>query len=228
MRRVLLAMAFLVVAAIVLSSWHPGESLPTTPMPTPTVTPLPEGFTLIPAFAPAFPCELQYVDVHDEALCRSEWVHETVLAEGDGVTFIQHDYHWGQGCWSGVSQDIHELRVCNRASGAVTLLSDELTSGLFASPDGIWYAFGAMNPDALGEEAFNPRVYRVRRDGTGLQRLDTQAFPEFAVGAPLHLRWIDDQWLALTLWDGSENGYHPYRLKADGSGKYEADEAASS
>ena len=219
MRRVFLVLAGLVVAIVALSNWVPG--LVFTPAPTPTRTPLPEGFTLIPTFVPSFPCELQNVDVYDEQLCRSEWVHERVLVEGDGVLFIQRDNHLGTGCWTGVNTDIHELRVCERESGAVTLLSDELTSELLLSPDGEWYAFGAMNRDALGEDAFNPRVYRVRRDGTGLQRLDTQGFPQMIVGAPLDLRWIDDEWLALTLWDGTEGGYHPYRLKADGSGFYE-------
>lgn len=219
MRRIVFIVALLFLAAVALSRWQPNVSLP--PAPTPTRTPLPEGFTLIPTFVPAFPCELQNVDIYDEDLCRSEWVHETVLAEGAGVSFIQHDYHIGQGCWSSISQDIHELRVCHRESGAVTTLTNELTSVLFLSPDGEWYAFGAMNRDALGDDAFNPRVYKIRPDGTDMQRLDTQPFPDEIVGAPIDLRWLDNNWLALTLWDGTEGGYHPFRLKADGSGEYE-------
>lgn len=219
MRRVLFIFALLFLAVVALSLWQPHVMLP--PAPTPTRTPLPEGFTLIPAFVPAFPCELQQANVYDEDICRSERVTESILAEGDDVLFIQHDYLIGQGCWGSISQDIHELRLCQRESGAVTTLTNELTSVLFLSPDGAWYAFGAMNRNPLGDDALNPRVYKIRSDGTDMQRLDSQAFPEFAIGAPINLRWIDDGWISLTLWDGTDGGYHPFRLKADGSGEYE-------
>ncbi|MEP7291119.1 MAG: hypothetical protein ABI835_05020 [Chloroflexota bacterium] len=218
MRRLMLILALLVVGVIALSSWQPGAQ--DVLLPTPTVTMLPDDFTLISTFVPSFPCELQQVEVYDDKICRYESVKEQVLAEGDGVTFIQYDYHMGQGCWDSVSQDIHELHVCQRNTGAVTLLTDELTSGLLLSLDGAWYAYGTMDKDM---RTGNPHVFRVRRDGTDVQQLDTQGFPASAIGAPGNLRWLDDQWLAMTLWDGSgADGYHPFRLKTDGSGVYEA------
>lgn len=218
MRRLLLIFALLGVGVLALSSWQPGAR--DVVIPTPTRTLLPDDFTLIPTFVPSFPCELQQVDIRDEQLCRSEMIAERVLAEGDGVSFIQHDYHMGQGCWGSISQDIHELRVCQQNTGAVTLLTDELTSELMVSPDGEWYAFGTMSMNAL--DPVNPNVYRVRVDGTDLQQLDSHDFPEAMVGAPGNLRWLDDEWLALSLWDGTgEDGYHPFKLKADGSGIYE-------
>jgi hypothetical protein len=184
--------------------------------------PLPEGFTLIPTFVPAYPCELQNVDVYDEQLCRSESIHETVLAQGEAVSFIQHDYHVGMSCWHGINQDIHELRVCQQASGATTTLTDSLVTTLLPSPSGEWLVYGTMSMKVDDNEMLRPHLYRVRANGTDAEQPDTRGFPDFAVGAPGDLRWLDNEWVAFSLWDGTEDGWHPYRLKADGSGVYES------
>ena len=217
MRALVLLLALLGLAIVALSRWQPGAA----PIPTATPTLLPDDFTLLPTFGPSYPCELERVEAYDETLCRSETVEERVLAEGDGVTFIQHDYHVGQGCWGSINQDIHELRVCQRDSGEVTVLSDEIVTEVLPSPDGEWYVFGTMSMDAADDDLLEPQVYRVRADGTDLQQLDAQGFPDFAVGAPGNLHWLDDEWLAVTLWTGIEGDYCAYRLKADGSGIYE-------
>lgn len=218
MRAVLLLLVLLGLMVFALSGWQPEAAA--VPQPTLTRTLLPDDFTLLPTFEPSFPCELEQVEVRDEDLCRSEVVSERVLAEGDGVTFIQHDYTLAQGCWSSIRQDIHELRVCQRESGAITLLSDELVTDLLPSPDGRWFVFGTMNRNALGEDAFAPHIYRVRVDGTDLQQLDAQGLPDFAVGAPLDLRWLDGGWLHVRLWTGREGEYRSIQLKADGTGEY--------
>ncbi len=212
MRGLLLIGVLLALVVLGLGNWQPYAVA--TPTPVPTM--LPDDFTLLPTFVPDYPCELEQVEVRDEDLCWSESVVERVLAEGEGVSFIQRDYSMAQGCWGNVRQDIHSLYVCERESGVVTVLSDEIVTDLLPSPDGVWYAFGTL---ALPVE---PHVYRVRADGTGLQQLDAQGLPDFAVGAPGDLRWLDDEWLALSLWTGVEGDYRAYRLSADGSGAYEA------
>ncbi len=222
MRRLLLIFVLLFAAVLALGSWKPGAH-PLLPTATSMPTLLPDDFTLLPTFVPAYPCELQNVDVYDDTLCRAERVSEHILFPGDGVSFISHVYTVGMGCWTGSDRDIHELRVCNRASGAVATLTHDLVTGVIPSPDGKWLAFGTMNPLSTAGDALDPHVYRVRVDGTRLQKLDTQPFPDFAVGAPRDLRWLDDTTLAFELWDGTgDAGWHPYRLKADGSGVYEA------
>lgn len=218
MRAVLLLLGLVGLLVFALSGWQPGAAA--VPQPTMTPTLLPDDFTLLPPFEPSFPCELEQVEVRDEDLCRSESVRERVLADGDGVTFIQRDYTMAQGCWGSIRQDIHELRVCQRESGAVTLLSDELVTDLLLSPDEAWYIFGTMSMNALGEDALNPHIYRVRVDGTDLQPLDAQGLPDFAVGAPTDLHWLDDEWLYVRLWTGREGEYRSIRLRADGSGDY--------
>jgi hypothetical protein len=225
MRRLLLICAVFLAAVLVLSQWRPGASfaLPTATAAVPSIpTPLPEGFTLIPTFVPSYPCELQNLDVYDDTLCRSERVTETVLAEGEQVAFIGHEYRMGAGCWGSVSQQMYELRACDRASGQITILAPNLVTGVVPAPAGDWLAFGTMNPLSTEGDALKPHVFRVRTDGSGLQQLDTVPFPDFAVGAPRDLRWLDNHWLAFALWDGSgEDGLHSYRLKADGTGHYE-------
>jgi hypothetical protein len=218
MRAFLLLLVLVGLVIFALSGWQPGVAA--VPLPTITPTLLPDDFTLLPTFEPSFPCELEQVDVRDEDLCRSEAVSERVLADGDGVTFIQHDYTMAQGCWGSIRQDIHELRVCQRESGAVTVLSDALVTDLLMSADEAWYIFGTMSMNALGEDTLNPHLYRVRVDGTDLQQLDAQGLPDFAVGAPTDLRWLDGGWLHVRLWTGREGEYRSIRLKADGSGEY--------
>ena len=229
MRTLLLLLTALGIVILGLSNTTPGVAGAPVPVPTdtPVPTPLPEGFTLIPPFTPSYPCELQGWVAQDDNLCRYESVQESILVQGAQVTFIKHDYHMGEGCWGSINQDIHELRTCNQTSGAITTLTSNLTTNLILSPDGVWFAFGEMSPMDADGRSLVPHVYRVRQDGSDLQRLDTQGFPDFTVGAPGHLRWVDDDWLTLDLWDGTgDDGYHAFRLKSDGSGVYEALPAA--
>jgi len=220
MRRLIALLLIVLVGIVALNFWQPGGSA-FAPAPTATSTPLPDNFTLIPTLVPDFPCELQNVDRHDDQLCRSESVHESIVAQGEGVLFIAHDYQMGQGCWDGVTLQSRELRVCNRSSGVITTLSKNFASDLPLSPDGEWLAFGTMNPLSTERDALRPHLFRVRRDGSGLQQLDVHSFAGYRVSAPRDLRWLDNDWLAFSLWDGtSENGWHPYRLRADGSGVY--------
>jgi hypothetical protein len=219
MRRLIVLMVILLVGVLALEGWKPGNNA-FAPTPTSTATLLPENFTLIPTFVPSFPCELQNVEVHDEQLCRYEQVTERKLTSGDGVVFIDHQYYMGQGCWDSVSQQSRELRVCSQGSGASTTPSKDFVTDLIASPDGEWLAFGTMNRLSTGIESVRPHLYRVRSDGSELQPLDTQGFDGYRVGAARDLRWENNDWLAFSLWDGSD-GYYAYRLKADGSGTYE-------
>lgn len=218
-----LFLIFLLAAAGIgaLSNWRPGV---TTPLPTPMPTLLPDDFTILPTFEPAYSCELHNVEVRDDQLCWSDRVEERLLVDSDGVQFIQHDYHTSSGCWGTIHQDTHELRVCSKRSGAVTTLTTQLTHDPLHSPDGEWLAFGVLSITDADGRTMSPHVYRVRVDGTDLQQLDTLAFPDGLVGPLAELRWMDDEWLALTLWDGrsGDESYHPYRLRADGSGVYEA------
>ena len=212
-----LAAVLLVGTIILLSLSRPGAQ---PDLFAATVTPLPDGFTLLPPFTPSAPCELRSVDVLDRDMCRSERVSETRLASGDGVDFIDHQYTVSTGCWHGITSTVRELRVCSRTSGAVDTLTPHLITDFVPSPDGAWYVYGTMNPLAEGHDALRPHVFRVRGDGTDAQPLDTQGFPDWAVGAPVELRWLDAGWLAFRLWDGTTGGWHPYRLRADGSGEY--------
>ncbi|MEO8392725.1 MAG: hypothetical protein ABI700_07015 [Chloroflexota bacterium] len=219
MRYVIAILGILLVGVLLLSDWRPYAS--GVPSVTPTATFLPDNFTLIPTFAPAFPCDLQKIEVHDDKLCRYESVTESIAAEGDGVSFITYEHYIGQGCWSGVSQQIRELRVCTRSSGAITTLSENFVTNLIASPDGEWLAFGTMNRLSTGIESVRPHLYRIRSDGSDLQQLDTRGFGGYRVGAAMDLHWDGADWLAFTLWDGTDGGYYVYRLKVDGSGTYE-------
>ncbi|MBI1257904.1 MAG: hypothetical protein GC204_10570 [Chloroflexi bacterium] len=218
MRYVIAVVGILLVGVLLLNQWRPYGTVDATA--TLTATPLPDNFTLIPTFVPTFPCDLQNIEVHDDNLCRNESVSERSLFSSDGVLFIEHEYRMGQGCWGSVSQQIRELRLCTRSSGAITTLSKDFVTDLIASPDGKWLAFGTMNPLATDGDSLRPHLYRVRSDGSDLQPLDTKGFDAYRVGAPIDLRWDGANWLAFTLWDSSEGGYYAYRLKADGSGTY--------
>lgn len=188
-------------------------------------TPLPESFTLIPPFVPSFPCELQNVDVYDEDLCRSERVQETVVHESEQTVLYTRDYHVGTGCWSSINVDVRELRVCERGSGAVTSLASHVAGNLIVSPDGGSYAFAVTDLGASRESDtthFILDVFSVEGDGSSLLQLDSGDLPAGTAGVQI-VRWSEDgEWLELSLWDGTENGWHPYRLRADGSGEYEA------
>lgn len=216
MRRLLLLLLVLLAGILALAQWRPG-----VPLALPTATPdpptaLPADFTLIPTFVPDYPCALQNVTVYDETLCRSESISEYQLFSGNGVEFIAHDQHVGTGCWTSINQDSHGLRVCDRSSGAVVTLTPNLVTDLVPSPDGGWLAFGTMNPLSMAGDALKPHLYRVRLDGSGLQQLDSQPLPAYAVGAPRDLRWLSAAELAFSLWDGTADGWHPYRLSVPG------------
>jgi hypothetical protein len=220
MRSIIAILAILLAGVLLLEKWQPYAANVPGATPTSTSTLIPDNFTLIPTFVPASPCDLQNVEVYDDKLCRYETVTESIAAEGDGVSFIAHEHYMGQGCWDSVSQQIRELRVCTKSSGAMTTLSENFVTTLIASPDGAWLAFGTMNRLSTGIDSVRPHLYRVRSDGSDLQQLDTQGFGGYRVGAPLNLHWDDGGWLVFSLWDGTD-GYYPYRLKADGSGTYE-------
>jgi hypothetical protein len=203
------------------------SSVTVTPVPigTPIPSPLPPDFSILPLFTPAYPCELENTSAEDENLCRYEGVQEMAIGEGEHSVLIQRDYHIGQGCWSSINVDTHELRVCDRRSGQGTALTTHLASSVVRSPDGAWFAFDTFEWDIQPEKGALPRIhiYRVRLDGTGLQMLDTQGLPNGTVGAQLAGWSPDGAWLAFQFWDGTENGWHDYRVKADGSGLYERD-----
>ncbi len=219
MRQLVLLLFVVAVVILALSQWRPGTVEPDPP--TPTMTPLPDDFTLIPPFTPAFACQLHNADVYDADLCRSEQIMETALAQGEGVTFIDHQSTLSTGCWGSISQTVRELRICQLTSGAVQVLTPNLVTAFVPSPDGAWFAYGTMNPLSIDGDALRPHIYRVSADGANVQSLDRQAFPDFAVGAPADLRWLDDTWIAVSLWDGTTGGWHSYRLKTDGSGVVE-------
>lgn len=215
LRRLVLLLGLLVLI--------PACASPPPTAPIPTVTPLPPGFSILPSFTPAYPCQLENVTATDDRLCRYERVQETIIADSDGSVLIQRDYHAGQGCWSGINVDTHQLRVCDRDSGQIVTLTEHLASPVIVSPDDTWFAFSTFEWDFQPEGAL-PRIhfFRVRRDGSDLQQLDTSGWPPQNVGASL-LGWSSDGgWLELSLWDGTENGWYDYRLKTDGSGVFEA------
>ena len=78
--RLLIALLLVLAGILVLEKWRPYA--PSAATSTLTVTPLPDNFTLIPTFTPAFPCDLQNVEVHNDQLCRYESVSERNLSIG--------------------------------------------------------------------------------------------------------------------------------------------------
>jgi hypothetical protein len=227
MRRLLFFVSIGIVVVVLLAITPPAHA-PADLIVTevPTGTPLPEDFTLIPAFTPAYPCELENVDVYDVDMCRGESVQEYAIVESDQSVLYVRAYHLGTGCWSGINVDVRELRVCERESGAVTTLVEHLTADPVPSPDGEWYAFDTFEMYQRSESdggSFRPHFFRVRTDGSDLQELSSQPLPPEIVGGGVE-GWSDDgEWLELSLWDGTEDGWHPYRLRTDGSGEYEAE-----
>lgn len=188
--------------------------------PEPSPTPLPESNEgpLIPPFTPSYACELQNdtTSVSNGEQCRSERIQEEIAAEGDNVVFIHRTYHRGYGCWSAINSYSYQLKSCNLTSGESVILLDKQTTPLMPSPDGLWFAFGAIDIEQL-----EPHVYRVGRDGSGLQKLDTRDLPGWAVSVA-QVAWSSSgEWLTMKLWDGTTDGWHPYRIATDGSGLYE-------
>jgi len=217
-RKLLPVAGGLIAAFISVGCARPSSDPTGTPIPAPT--PVSEGLDdpLLPPFTPSYPCELQndLATVSDESYCRSEEISEVVAAEGDGAVFIQHTHHLGYGCWTGINTYEYAFYACDTTSGARALLADQPTTALVPSPDGEWLAFGVI--DRMN---FDTSVHKIRIDGSDKQRIDTQPFPESTVGINV-VRWsADGDWIDLSLWDGTEDGWHAIRLKADGSGQYE-------
>jgi hypothetical protein len=96
------------------------------PTDAPTPSFLPTDFSILPPFTPAYPCELQNVTMNDDHLCRYERVQEKIVGQDEYGLLIQRDAHTGQGCWSSINVDTHELRVCNRRNGQVSTLATHL------------------------------------------------------------------------------------------------------
>lgn len=189
-------------------------------------TPLPENWSILPTFEPDYPCELENVSKHVDfcmvhaspelsyPCSRYESVEETILSEGSQTRLIQRDDHVSGGCWHGMTSDTRSLKACDIESGVSVIVAEDVRGNLLPSPDGQWFAFIAWQPGNWGFD----HVYRVRLDGSDLAQLDTQALP--GVGITI-LQWSDDgQWLELSVWDGTEDGLHRYRLRGDGSGDY--------
>jgi hypothetical protein len=220
-RSVTFAAAILTVTLAACRTRAPDFST-TTPDPPSTPTPLPADFSLIPPFTPSYPCELQNVDAYDEQLCWNERVTETTVAQGDRILFI-HEYHRGTGCWGTIHEDRRELRVCDTRSGQTTTLAGHVTSELVPSPDGEWFVFVVLDygPHENDDDGLHPHVYRVRRNGTDLLRLDAAGLGPSTVGAAMPCWSPDGEWIELSLWDGTAEGWRWRRIKTDGSGVYE-------
>lgn len=186
----------------------------------PAGTPLPSGFK------PGFPCQLEQSKVRVECLAdpagtppstcsREDWVSETAVAEDAASVLFLRDYRAWAGCWDAVSWQDLSLRLCRKASGAVTTLAEDVVSAVIPSPDGQWLAFAAAEP---GSYRLKPHLYRIRSDGSGMQRLDPASSGYNVVGITIKGWSVDGQWVEVSLWDGSEGGYHALRVRADGSG----------
>lgn len=202
-----------------------------TPQPTSIMNtiPLASNVTLIPPFTPPAPCALEVneavyqwtIPEHTptQVCSRHERIEETVVVETDSSVLIRRAVFISQGCWHGTTSEVVSLRACNRASGAITTLAEDVLSGFVFSPDGQWLAF--VEP-AAGSLRLEPHIYRVRRDGSELVRLDTQPFPQNqVVGVSLGGWSPDGSEISVSLWDGLQGGWHSYWLRTDGSGEFE-------
>jgi hypothetical protein len=228
MRRFWVLLAALAVVVIITGTVSFSSDVPypvqRRPTATPYPTPLPEGFTLIPEFVPAYPCHLQIVNVYSRDLCRSESVTETLLSTANGNSLIEYRYSYSAGCWHEINYDKRELRVCDQVTGVRSTLRSDAIPPYLPSPDGSWLVFATFAweylPDSQGSI---PRIcfFRVSVDGSRFQQLNTRSFPFAVVGGVVE-RWsADGAWLEVRAWDGTEGGWYPFRLKADGSGTVE-------
>jgi hypothetical protein len=234
-RRSLIPTAGMLLFLAACSAASP-PTLPATPAATATLmacdemTPVPDRGSILPAFTPSYPCELENVSAHvDFCIVRAspelsypcsqtESVREVAIGAGSRTLLIQRDYHYSAGCWHATTSDARSLRVCDRESGESTTLAQDVLGPPLLSPDGAWFAFVAAEP---GSYRLKPHIFRVRADGTDLIQLDTRPFPQDRVLTAQLLRWSQDlEWLEVSLWDGREGGYHGYRIRTDGSGAF--------
>lgn len=192
-------------------------------------TSLPDGWSILPTFEPSYPCELENVSnrvdfcmVHASPELsypchQEESVQETVIGKGSRTWLIQREYRMAGGCWSGVSSEVRSLRTCDVDSGASDTIVEGLGASPLLSPDGDWFVFDAL----ASKHDVRIHLFLVRTDGTDLTQLDTRPFPHQVVGAR-DFRWMEDSaWLEVSLWDGTGDGWHDYRIRTDGSGDYE-------
>lgn len=194
-------------------------------------TPIPVGYSALPAFTPSYPCELEKAANSESCMLtqptpqrsypcgQSEMVEETLLGEGDQSVLIQRYTLFSAGCWHGTNRERRSLKACDPSNGESTVLAEGVIGEAHPSPDGAWYAFMATGPDI---SALTPHVYKVRADGSEMVQLDTQRFPQSQVVGGAILGWSSDgAWVEITLWDASNNIWHEYRLLTDGSGGFE-------
>lgn len=194
-------------------------------------TPVPAGTRLLPDFTPDCPCDLENVSVRvDDCVVhaapnleypcsRSETVREVVLAETETRRLIQRDEHNSAGCWSGFSSDVRTLRLCAVDGGASRVVGERVWGAPVAAPGGARWAYVVAGPENDGLAAH--LVALNLADGVPI-RLDTRPFPQDSVVGATIRGWSDDMdWLEVTLWDGHTDGYHDYRVRADGSGDFE-------
>jgi Tol biopolymer transport system component len=140
------------------------------------------------------------------------------------MALIDQASHIGRGCWTGINTDIRHLIRCDLSTGERMNVISHVISSYVRSPDGAWVAFTTFNwafnsGNGTPSSAAVVGVYRVRVDGSGLQKLNTRPLSVVAVGATEPI-WSDDgAWVQVTVWDGTTGGYHPIRIKADGSGE---------
>jgi len=195
------------------------------------MTPVPDRGSILPAFTPAYACELENSARHVDfcmnhaspelsyPCSQTESVQERAVGQGSQTVLIQHDVEMTRGCWHGFSSSARSLKVCNLSSGESTPLAEDVKGDPLPSPDKLSLAFVAAEPGSYG---LKPHLFRVQADGSRLLRLDNQPFPQAQVLGASLLVWSEDgQGLDISLWDGTAGGLHRYRLRTDGSGQFE-------
>lgn len=214
---------------------RPGTATPALPdcaTRSPVDSSVPAEFVpLLPVFTPDCPCDLENASVRiDECLVhaspdlvypcsRAEEVREAVLGSNDGVRLIQRDHSVSVGCWHGTTSEERSLRLCNLDDGTSIIVAEGVRGDPVAAPGGGRWAYVKAGPELDGLAAHLFVVDLV--DGVPMQ-LDTQPFPQASVVGAQILEWSDDgSWLEVSLWDGSADGHHRYRLSDDGQGAFE-------
>ncbi len=172
----------------------------------------------LPTFVPDYPCALENVDVYNQQICRRETVQERAVSESDRFSLIARDYSFTQGCGRGINYRVLEVRLCERNSGQISILTRNLVGDIIPSPDGEWYAFASQT---LNDPAMPAHIYRVNIAMGVVQIVDTLEFPVWLRALTVD-GWSDDQaWIYFNLWDGTETGWFDYQIRVDGSGFYE-------